>query len=52
MSARAWIVAFKLEADDPSRYEGPPYAVAETMFAEDDFAGCAVDAQDVEGTVS
>jgi hypothetical protein len=35
------IVAIKRDHDnDPSWYNGPPYAVAETVFDEDDIEGC------------
>jgi len=35
------IIAIKLDHDDdPSWYNGPPYAVAETVFNEYDFAAC------------
>jgi hypothetical protein len=40
------IVAIKLDHDnDPSWYNGPPYAVAETVFDEDDIEGCKLMAQ-------
>ena len=36
------IAAIKLNHDDdPSWYHGPPYAVAETVFDEDDQEGCS-----------
>ena len=35
------IVAFRLDhEDDPSWYNGPPYAVAEIVFDEYDHEGC------------
>jgi hypothetical protein len=35
------IAAIKLDMDhDPSWYNGPPYAVAESVFDEDGFEGC------------
>ena len=34
------MVAIKLDKDDPSRYNGPPYAVAENVMDEYDFDGC------------
>jgi hypothetical protein len=47
------IVAIKLDCDnDPSWFDGPPYAVAEQVFAEEDFAGCALELTEVERTVS
>lgn len=33
-------VAIKLDPDDSSWYSGPPYAVAENVFDENDMAGC------------
>lgn len=42
------IVAIRLDhEDDPSWYNGPPYAVAESVFDEDDFEGCALDVDDL-----
>ncbi len=38
------IVAIRLDAPDASWYNGPPYAVAEVVFDEDDLEGCSVDA--------
>jgi hypothetical protein len=36
------VVAIALDHDDdPSWYNGPPYAVAEQVFDEDDLAGCS-----------
>jgi hypothetical protein len=36
------ITAFRLDHDDdPSWYNGPPYAVAEVVFDEDDMEGCS-----------
>ena len=38
---RRTILAIALEhPDDPSWYNGPPYAVAECVFDEDDIQGC------------
>ena len=35
------IAAIKLDLDhDPAWYNGPPYAVAESIFDEDDMEGC------------
>jgi hypothetical protein len=35
------IVAIRLDLDDdPSWYDGPPYAVLEAVFDEDDIEGC------------
>lgn len=34
------IVAIKLDKPDASWYNGPPFAVAESVFDEYDFAGC------------
>ncbi len=35
------IIAIKIDDDkDPSWYVGPPYAVAEWVFDEDDMGGC------------
>ncbi len=34
------IIAIKLDQSDPSNYDGPPYAVVETVFDEYDFGGC------------
>ncbi|VTU28514.1 hypothetical protein E5CHR_02624 [Variovorax sp. PBL-E5] len=37
------IVAMKLDHDhDPSWYDGPPYALAEVVFDENDFGGCTL----------
>ena len=37
------IIAIKLDhSDDPSRYNGPPFAVAETVFDEYDMPGCSL----------
>ena len=37
------IVAITLDQTDESWYNGPPYAVAETVFDEYDFGGCSLD---------
>ena len=52
-AGRAWrctdigtrvITAIRLDHDDdPSWYNGPPYAVSESVFDENDFAGCALE---------
>lgn len=34
------IVAIKLDREDASWFNGPPYAVAESVFDEYDFASC------------
>lgn len=36
------VSAIKLEAPDPSRFNGPPYAVAEHCLDEDDQEACAL----------
>ncbi|MEI7843465.1 MAG: hypothetical protein WCI39_10595 [Gallionellaceae bacterium] len=36
------IVAIKLDQPDSSWYNGPPYAVSEMVFDEDDVEGCAL----------
>ena len=41
------IVAIPLDAADATWYNGPPYAVAETVFDEDDLEGCSLDADTV-----
>lgn len=33
--------------DDVSWYEGPPYAVAETVFDEGDLSGCWLDSAEI-----
>ncbi len=37
------IAAIKLDQEDPSWYNGPPYAVSEIVFDEDDQEGCSLD---------
>lgn len=38
------IIAIKVsDRDDPSWFNGPPYAVAEIVFDEDDLEGCWVE---------
>lgn len=50
---RRTVIAIKLEhPDDPSWYNGPPYAVAETVFDEYDLDGCQLDAVEIDGTTS
>ena len=44
------IVAIRLDAADASWYNGPPYAVAETVFDEDDLKGCSIDASTVHAS--
>lgn len=34
------VVGIKLDKSDASWYNGPPYAVTETVFDEDDIQGC------------
>ena len=36
------IVAIRLDAPDESWYHGPPYAVAESVFDENDLEGCSL----------
>jgi hypothetical protein len=44
------ITAIRLDHDnDPSWYNGPPYAVAEVVFDEYDMAGCTPEPQAEEG---
>ena len=38
----ALAVAIKLDQPDSSWYNGPPYAVSEMVFDEDDVEGCAL----------
>ena len=38
------VIAIKLDKDDSSWYNGPPYAVAESVFDEYDIEGCSKDA--------
>ena len=41
------VVAIKLDhPDDPSWYDGPPYAVAEVVFDEPDLGGCFLSADE------
>ena len=41
------VIAIRLDHDDdPSWYNGPPYAVAESVFDEYDIEGCAPDADE------
>ena len=37
---RRTIIAIKLDQSDPRNYNGPPYSIPESVFDEDDFAGC------------
>ena len=41
------IVAIKLDQQDASWYNGPPYAVAEIVFDEDDVEGCYADPAEI-----
>ena len=44
------ITAIKLnQDDDPSWYNGPPYAVAELVFDEDDQLGCTPEPEEKSG---
>jgi hypothetical protein len=43
------IIAIRLDAPDPSWYQAPPYAVAESVLDENDLAGCSLDAEAVHG---
>ena len=42
------ITAIKLDKDDVSWYNGPPYAVVESVFDEYDQAGCSLDPSEFE----
>lgn len=43
------IIAIRLDkGEDVSWYSGPPYAIVEQVFDEDDLHGCFCDVQDVE----
>jgi len=42
------VVAIKLDASDSSWYNGPPYAVSESVFDEYDMEGCSMEADAVE----
>ena len=37
------VIAIRLDAPDASWYTGPPYAVAECVFDEDDLEGCSLE---------
>ena len=37
------VIVIALDRDDPSWYNGPPYAVEEVVFDENDFAGCSIE---------
>jgi hypothetical protein len=39
------IVAIKLDKEDASWYKGPPYAVAEQVFDENEMEGCSPDTE-------
>jgi hypothetical protein len=45
------ITAIKLDRDNPSWYNGPPYAVAENVFDEFDMGGCSLDPADFQDIV-
>lgn len=50
---RRTVIAIRLDhPEDASWYNGPPYAVAETVFDEDDLGGCQLDAAEANGTTS
>lgn len=40
------VVAIKLDKEDKSWYNGPPYAVAESVFDEYDMEGCSLDQEE------
>ena len=42
------IVAIRLNAPDASWYNGPPYAVLESVFDEYDFEGCSLDPAEIQ----
>ena len=42
------IVAIRLDAPDDSWYHGPPYAVAESVFDENNLEGCSLDVDVVD----
>ena len=42
------IVAIRLNAPDESWYNGPPYAVLESVFDEYDFEGCSLDPAELQ----
>lgn len=46
------VVAIKLDEKDPSWFRGPPYAVPETAFDENDIAGCVLDPSDLDQGVA
>lgn len=43
------IIAIKLDQSDPSWYNGPPYAVPESVLDEDDQPACAINSEDSNG---
>lgn len=43
------IIAMQLNAPDPSWYNGPPFAVTEVVFDENDLKGCSWGAGAIEG---
>lgn len=46
---RRTVIAIRLDhPDDPSWYNGPPFAVAETVFDEYDLGGCELEATLIE----
>lgn len=42
------VIAIKLDQEDPRNYNGPPYSIAECVLDEYDFAGCSLNAEDLE----
>ena len=47
------VIAIRLDhPEDASWYNGPPYAVEEIVFDEDDLGGCQLDAVETNGTAS
>ena len=46
------IAAIKLDKDDASWYNGPPYAVAEFVFDEYDQDGCSLDPAEFDSASS
>ena len=43
------IIAIKLDQTDESWCNGPPYAVAESVFDEYDFGGCSLEPDEFSG---
>lgn len=44
------VVAIRLDAEDSSWYAGPPYAVPECVFDEDDLDGMSLSAAEVDSS--